>query len=236
MNLKARMYFLPKVFLQIFFREGPGHALKFLSNYRKIRTEIRNRLSGIMEEYRLKNPGIAYQKYLDLDYWVLECMRRFYRLGLHKESAGKKILDLGTGAGYFPFVCNYYGHRAEALDVPDNEMYNNTIRALGINRYQQYIRAFKDLDIIDRYDLITGFMICFNNHKTPQVWHIKEWDFFLKSIAEKNLNKGGNLFFSFNAESEEEPVSRELLGYFSNHQGVINGCEVLLTSQSIGAN
>ena len=221
MNLKARMYFLPKVFLQIFFSEGPGHALKFLSNFRKIRTEIRSRLSGIMEEYRLKNPGIAYQKYLDLDYWVLECMRRFYRLGLHKESAGKKILDLGTGAGYFPFVCNYYGHRAEALDVPDNEMYNNTIRALGINRYQQYIRAF---------------MICFNNHKTPQVWHIKEWDFFLKTIAEKNLNKGGNLFFSFNAESEEEPVSRELLGYFSNHQAVINGCEVLLTSQSIGAN
>ena len=159
-------------------------------------------------------------------------MKRYYFLGLNKTRGSKVILDLGTGAGYFTFICNYYGHRAEAIDVPDNPMYNEIIKELGITRHAQYIAAFKDLDVNRQYDLITAAMICFNNHKTPNVWHIKEWDYFLKSVSTRNLKPNGKLFLSFNSESEEVPIDKELLEYFVLNNGELNDLEVFFKRES----
>lgn len=226
MNLKARLYLVPKTFFTILFTGHFKSALQFVLDYRILRRSIKKRLANIIEQHKVDDPGIAFQKFLDTDRWVYENMRRVYFLGLNKANNKMIILDVGTGAGYFPFICNYYGHRAEALDVPDNEMYNQIIRELGITRYTQTIKAYEDLDVNNQYDLITGFMICFNNHKTPDVWHIQEWDYFLKSVCKKNLRPGGNIFVSFNAENEEEPVSKELLDYFVLNNGELKNLDV----------
>jgi SAM-dependent methyltransferase len=232
MNLKARFYLVPKTFFTVLFNEGPDSAFRFRSDYRTIRKTLRKRLAGIVKKFSIDHPGEGYQKYLDIDRWLYESMRRFYFLGLNKTTEKKTILDLGTGAGYFPFICNYYGHRAEAIDVPDNPMYNEIVKELGIARFTQYIRAFKDLEVDKQYDLITAAMICFNNHKTPDVWHIKEWDYFLKSISRRNLKPNGQVFLSFNAETEEEPVNRELLEYFEMHDGDLINVEVFLKKEA----
>jgi SAM-dependent methyltransferase len=232
MTLKERLYLLQTVLLKVAFDHGVMGSLKFISDYNRIRKDIKEKLAGVIKQYRIANPGVAYQKYLDVDAWVFEALRRVYILGLNSEKTKKKILDLGTGAGYFPFICNYYGHEAEALDVPDNVLYNQIIKELGIKRYTQYIHAYKDLQVEKKYDLITGFMICFNNHKTPQLWHIKEWDYFLKSVSGNNLNPGGNIFLSFNGETPEEPISKDLLAYFENKQGKIKAHEVALKRKS----
>jgi len=226
MNLKARFYLVPKTFLTILFSEDFKSASRFVSDYRFLRKNIEKRLANIKEKFNIDNPGIAFQKYLDIDRWLYESMKRVYFLGLNKSNNKKSILDLGTGAGYFPFVCTYYGHRAEALDVPDNEMYNQIIRELGINRYTQSIKAYRELDVNNQYDLVTGFMICFNNHKTPNVWHIKEWDYFLKALSKKNLKPDGKIFLSFNPETEEEPVDKDLLNFFLLHHGDVKDTEV----------
>jgi hypothetical protein len=227
MNPIQRTIFLPKTYIKLLLSHGVGNSFRFMSDFMKLRKDIKRRIAGIDEQFRIDNPGVAYQKYLDVDYWLYECLRRVYLLQLHKGPA-KKIIDLGTGAGYFPFVCRYYGHDAEALDVPDNEMYNRIIHELGIKRYGQYIYANKDLDVDKKYNLITAFMICFNNHKSPGLWHIKEWAYFLKSVSEKNLEPGGKIFLSFNAESDEEPVSKDLISYFKTKQAKVNGIEVSL--------
>lgn len=223
MNLKARFYLVPKTFFTILFGGEFKSAFQFVSDYRILRRSIHNKLANIIEQHKVDDPGIAFQKFLDIDRWVYESMRRVYFLGLNNSKRKMTILDVGTGTGYFPFICNYYGHRAEALDIPDNEMYNEITRELGITRFTQYIKPYKDLHVNNQYDLITAYMICFNNHKTPDVWHIKEWDYFLKSVCRKNLRPGGNLFFSLNEETEEEPVRKELLDYFvSNHAEIKN--------------
>jgi SAM-dependent methyltransferase len=232
MNLKARFYLVPKTFCTILLEEGPDSALRFVSDYHTLRKILRKRLATIIDKFSIAHPGDAYQKYLDIDRWLYESMRRFYFLGLKKSKEKKAILDLGTGAGYFPFICNYYGHKAEAIDVPDNPMYNEIIRELGITRYTQYIRAFKDLEINKQYDLITAAMICFNNHKTSNVWHIKEWDYFLKSVSRRNLKPDGQFFLSFNSETEEEPVNKELLEYFVSNNGDLNNVEVFLKREA----
>jgi hypothetical protein len=232
MNLKARVYLVPKTFFIILMEEGFKAAVQFVSDYRILRKTLRKRLSNIIKEFAIDHPGIGYQKYLDIDRWLYDSMRRYYFLDLNKGSRGKTILDLGTGAAYFPFVCNYYGHKAEAIDVPDNPMYNAIIKELGITRYSQFIRAFKDLEVNKQYDLITAAMICFNNHKTPGVWHIKEWDYFLKSVSLKNLKPNGKLFLSFNSESEDEPMNKELMEYFEMYNGELNNLEVFLTREN----
>jgi hypothetical protein len=226
MTIKQQLQFFPKTCLRILLRTGPADALRFLKDYRKICKEIKSSIADIIDAFRVDDPGLAYQKYLDVDVWVYESLRRAFHLGLQRPGPRKRILDLGTGAGYFPYICRYYGHIPEALDIPDNEMYNQIIVRLGIKRYSQYIQKFESLHIKSRYDLVTAFMICFNNHKTPEVWHIEEWDFFLSHLSKENIDPGGTIFLLFNAESEEEPVNPDLLQFLRRRGGHIQGREV----------
>lgn len=221
-NIRAYL----KGLLEIKSRCGIAKLFSFISDYSRLKGQLANHIVSIAERYKVDNPGISFQKYLDTDYWLFECMRRCYVLGLHDPGRKLKILDVGTGAAYFPFVCKYYGHEVEAIDVPDNEMYNEIISAFGIKRYDQYIRSFSNLATDKSYDLITAFMICFNCHKQPDLWHIREWEYLLSSLHDNNLNPGGEVFLSFNAESAEEPVSRELMAYFSTRNAEVHGTEV----------
>lgn len=200
-------------FSQVVFRYGIRDSFRFIKDYCLIRKELEEKLSLIAERHSVSKPGNRYQKYLNINLWLYEHLKRFYKLGLHRTSS-KKILDIGTGTGYFPFICNYYGHHAEGLDVADNEMYNEMIAALGVKRYDQRIIAFSPIHVSDKYDLVTAFLICFNNHDTPLLWHIEQWDYFLGDITSKNLLAGGEIYLLFNAENKEEPVKRELLEHF----------------------
>lgn len=202
-------------------KRGIGETLRFWSDYRKLKRELAHALAPVARRHRIGEPGIAYQKYLEIDYWLFENMRRVYVLGLDRPSRKLKILDIGCGAAYFLFVCRYYGHEVEGLDVPDNQMYNEIIEALGIKRYSQYIRKFEDLPTAERYDLITAFMICFNCHDTPDVWQTKEWESFLASLHDRNLNPGAEVVLSFNCERNGDPINRELLDYFLSRNATI---------------
>lgn len=216
--------------LEIISRCGIAKLYTFSSDYFTLKRQLASLIAPIAERHKVDNPGISFQKYLDIDYWLFETMRRCYLLGLHNPGRKLRILDIGTGAAYFPFVCRYYGHDVEAVDVPDNEMYNEIVTAFGIKRYDQYIRSFSNLATDKRYDLITAFMICFNCHKQPDLWHIREWEYFLSSFLNNNLNPGGEVFLSFNAESAEEPVSKELLAYFFANNAMVYGTEVHIKS------
>lgn len=93
-------------------------------------------------------------------------------------------------------------------------MYNEIIDALGIKRYGKKIDSFKKIDVAKKFDLITAYLICFNNHKKSDLWHIREWDFFLNDLFDNNLLQGGKIYLSFNLETVEEPMDKKLLAYF----------------------
>jgi hypothetical protein len=48
------------------------------------------------------------------------------------------------------------------------------------------IEPYKNLPLLSRrFDVITAHQICFNGHKTENLWGVDEWDFFLKRHRRK---------------------------------------------------
>jgi SAM-dependent methyltransferase len=200
-------------------------VLNFFINYFKI-IKLVSRSFNDLDMNQYKNAGESFEKYLDYKYWVLENLVRVYDLNIDKNK-NLKILDIGTGFGYFPFICQYFGHHSEAIDLDNNKMYNHIIKLLDINRHSYQIDSYKPLPINTKFDIITGFMICFNNHKTENLWGFNEWQFFLDSLQYNNLNKTGILFFSFNLEYDGRPFSLEIKNLFMKRKAIIKNHEVL---------
>jgi SAM-dependent methyltransferase len=186
-----------------------------------------------VKKYYNDNPNNSFDisKYLNLDIWVLETLGRIFKLRLHRKR-NLRILDISTGMGYFPFVCNYLGHQAECTDMDDNDVYNQATKKLKLKRYIKRIEKFTPLKLNKKYDLVTSFMICFNEHKQPGVWHIDEWDFFFNDIN-SILNENGLLYLSLNIEDEIEPIDNGLLDYFNKKGARIDGTNIYLTKSCL---
>ena len=62
------------------------------------------------------------RKYLELNDWVSRMCNDAAFMGLDRASP-LRILDIGTGPGYFPFICRKLGHKCLALDKPGYPFY-----------------------------------------------------------------------------------------------------------------
>jgi SAM-dependent methyltransferase len=132
----------------------------------------------IRQRYAVANPGADWPKYLDLERWIEINIRRIRELELDL-SRPRRILDLGCGAGYFLYIAQLLGHSGLGLDMDRLPMFREITHLLGVRRVVQRIDAFRPLpDVGRKFDLITAFMICFNNHKMPNLWHVAEWNSF----------------------------------------------------------
>ena len=77
------------------------------------------------------------------------------------------------------------GHSGVGLDMDRLSMFREITRLLGVRRVVQQIQAFRPLPSFgQKFDVITAFMICFNNHKMPGLWGVPEWEFFLDDLGE----------------------------------------------------
>jgi|SRR5688572_18733971 len=167
------------------------------------------RLRAKVKEYRSLSFGDPEDalKYLTLDYWLRDNIRRALRLNVHQQKR-MRILDVGCGSGLFPFVCRFWGHEAMGLDKPiaacrpaEAIVYSVMPEILGVPITRSMVQAHERMDVKETYDLITAFMICFNQHKQPNEWGQCEWEFFLSDVA-TNLNPGGSVYLSFNRHDE----------------------------------
>ena len=173
------------------------NKVKYYISKSQRRNDLENILKSIdlekfnfyKDKYKNTSPYPGSSKYLNIEEWMEDKILEVYRLGLNK-SLKLDILDIGTGAGYFPYVCNYYGHNSRALDLETTPMYNDIIKLLNINRKNYEIKSYEKLpDMGIKFDLITAFAICFNNHDTSEVWNINEWDFFFKGFSKKSIKR-----------------------------------------------
>ena len=185
---------------------------------------------AIYDRYAVDDPGMGWRKYLDLDRWIAINLRRVQDLELDW-GRRKSILDLGSGTGFFLYICHWLQHRTLGLDTNDVPMFGEMFRALGLQRIISRVEAFQPLPAFDRkFDLITAFMICFNGHKSPALWGPKEWSFFLDDL-ETRLNPGGRIRLGLNRENDGSFYSEKLRRFFVDRGAEIDRHRITLRSQ-----
>jgi hypothetical protein len=118
-----------------------------------------------------------------------------------------------------------------ALDLDETPLYNEMIALLDIPRTVWQIRAYEKLPVCEtKFDLITTFAVCFNNHNQPDLWGVDEWRFFLYDLATTHLNKNGRVFLKLNQERNQANIDEHLAGFFTDHGAQIHGWEVYFPS------
>ena len=183
----------------------------------------------IRQRYIIENPGADWPKYLDLDRWIEINIRRIREVELDLLRP-KHILDLGCGAGYFLYIAQLLGHSGVGLDIDRLPMFREITRLLGVRRVVQRIEAFRPLpDLGRKFDFITAFMICFNNHKMPDLWKVPQWEFFLDDLA-KHLTPRGRVWLELNQEYDGTFYTPELKEFFQRRGATINEHKIIFNS------
>jgi SAM-dependent methyltransferase len=217
------------------------YSISDIPNFLKARTLAAKADASIdqtkFQEVIAKHSSEGYDsyKYFDKQLWLRSKMMRVVELGLDK-SAQASVLDLGCGAGYFLYCCKYLGHNVHGVDLPDYEFYRDMIALFGLTRTGFRIEARKHLPPLDRrFDVVTAHQICFNGHKTENLWGVDEWDFFLSDLRDHCLNPGGIIALEFNEEPSIGFYTGELRRYFESKSARIFRGRVILSGDNLGS-
>lgn len=177
------------------------HRIRRSPEWRQLQIEARRH-----QELWFGDPHDAC-KFLSLDFWLRENIHRALRVKLHRREPSA-VLDLGCGSGLFPFVCRFFGHTAVGLDKPINYcrpdeaiVYSLMTNTLQVSVNRSMIEAFTPMEVVDTYDVITAFMICFNDHQQSTEWGRSEWIYFLADAA-SHLRPKGSLYLALNPHHE----------------------------------
>ena len=109
----------------------------------------------------------------------------------------------------------FFGHEVVALDLDTVPMYNEICAFLKVDRRTWRVEKFRSLPNLGmRFDLITAFMIKFNNHYQPDQWSVDEWRFMLDDLRRNQLAEHGRIRLSFNANLDGTFNNEEVLAYF----------------------
>jgi SAM-dependent methyltransferase len=182
------------------------------------------KLEAIRSNHAIPNPGIRIEKYLEMERWLTTNIRRVLNLGLDFQS-GKRVLDLGSGAGYFLHICKRLGHDVLGLDMhdPGAAWYGDMLDLLGVRRVIWRIDPFVPLpDLGPRFDYVCAFMVCFNRHIYEDVWKIEEWRFFLDDLWTR-LKPGAVVWFELNPGVNGAHYTPELRSYFESRGAIADG-------------
>ena len=194
-----------------------------------IDTIDREKFEQIYERYAVDDPGEDWPKYLDLPRWIDINIRRIRDVELDIVTR-KRILDLGCGAGYFAYIAQLLGHEVVGLDLDDLPMFAESTQMLGVRRVIWRVQPFVPLpDLGDKFDVVTAFMICFNNHKQPDLWGVPEWEFFLDDLS-RHLTPRGRVWLELNREYDETFYTPQLREFFESLGAKIDNHRVVLNS------
>ncbi len=143
--------------------------------------------------------NLHYLKYFNVRAYVLEQLKRAIYLGLHIPIV-KDVLDIGTGFGYFPYICMFYRHRTKATDLPGLTLFDDVTGFLGVDKWHHRIEPFTPMpDFGTKFDIITGARVAFAwRPGLKERWGVEEWDFFLNDVVENQLKPGGRLLLDLN--------------------------------------
>ena len=205
--------------------------LKALYVYIRILSVSSKKLSqNLTKEQRKIGGKGSKNKYFDLKLWIFRNMLRALRLDLDRLEK-ITIIDLGSGLCFFSIIAEHYGHEVWNIDLPEDsdskyygDIYSTVPKILNRKKVFHNITPEKPLpkcieELIvksEREILIVGYMICFNNHKTKNLWGKKEWEKFINNLNE--IKNDTSIYLQFNAEENGEFFSEQVKSIFiKNH-------------------
>lgn len=140
------------------------------------------------------------RKYLRLGLYLRDSVARAVALGLHRPPT-LRLLDLGSGAGYFLLACRHFGHEVLGFDLPANDFYRAMLLHFGLNRVEGTIRPFETVEGLEgRFDLITAYAVTFAKYRRPEgtvEWGEAEWLYFFADLR-GYLRRGSRLVLRLN--------------------------------------
>lgn len=163
-------------------------------------------------------------------------------------AASLDILDIGTGAGFFPFICRAYGHNVESCDELYKLYWDEGYEVLNLTPKNYLVEKNKSIGNIfgKKFDVIVSFRSFLGTTKywIPQnevdIWGIDEWKFFFKDCSKHLLKSDDSyIFFQCNPGSQLLPYvnmnpndisdwgPKELGDFFLQFQKDQNGNRVL---------
>jgi len=157
-------------------------------------------LENLWEEEQARHGLESYGKtgkYLrKIDDYFPEKMQCYEAMGL-KKSGPKKILDIGTGVGYFPWLCDQNGHACDYTDSDPLPFYTGAHKLLQLKgRYLNLtVKGMERFELPDSYDIITGHRTVFDIFDYH--WYLDEWRCFLGNCADY-LHDDGFVFIKTN--------------------------------------
>jgi SAM-dependent methyltransferase len=149
--------------------------------------------------YRPGSPQI--NRFEDIVYWIDINIERAQDVWLDR-APPLRILDLGSGAGYFLYVCKQFGHDVLGFDTDSEPLFAATTELLGVRRVIGRIERQTPLpDLGQKFDLVAAHRICF--HRIGKVrenceWSTEDWKFFLDDVRSNLLSDNGRLLLDFN--------------------------------------
>jgi SAM-dependent methyltransferase len=157
----------------------------------------------LRERYPYRSKSAKINRFEDAAYWIGINAERAQDLWLDR-TPPLRILDLGCGAGYFLYVCKFFGHDALGLDTDDEPLFGGIIELLNVSRIIARIERQVPLpDLGEKFDLITAHRICF--HRIGRAhdgdfdeWTPAEWKFLISDIRNRLLKPNGRLLLDFN--------------------------------------
>ena len=112
-------------------------AKRFLAIRREARAIVENVDHDKFEELQKRYEGktkatYPWVRYLELELHFRREVFRAFKLKLDRTSA-RRVLDLGTGPGYFPLVCRHYGHDCIGVDI-EQPLFGRIAKIIQVDR------------------------------------------------------------------------------------------------------
>jgi SAM-dependent methyltransferase len=227
-NLPAYLQMVGRIYLD------PAARSQLTERRRKLQVEelLTQLDSQELERIRLRyedGSDSIWSKYLDARKWLARNIDYAKRFGWLLDPP-RDTLDLGCGAGYFLFVMRQLGSNVLGLDLED-PIFNDILRVLEIERVPFRIKRREKLPDFGgrKFDLITAWMICFNDYDRDEtIWGPRDWDYLLNDLTEK-LTPKGRIVFYFNAQRQRGIHSRELWKYFGSRADLLDSRLIIFT-------
>jgi SAM-dependent methyltransferase len=163
----------------------------------------RSELARLREQYPYRPNARKINAYENATYWIGINVERAQDLWLDR-SPPLRILDLGCGAGYFLYVCRFFGHEGLGVDTDEEPLFRGTTELLNVRRVVSRIHPQVPLpELGEKFDLVTAHRVCF--HRVARKangewseWATADWKFFIDDIRARFLKPNGRLLLDFN--------------------------------------
>ena len=189
---------------------------------RILETLDRAQFEKLREQYPYRPGSPRINRFEDVVYWIEINIERAQDLWIDR-APPIRIVDLGCGAGYFLYICKFFGHQVLGLDTDNEPLFRATTALLNVPRVIGRIERQTPLpDLGEKFGLVTAHRICF--HRIGRVrdgveWSFTDWEFFINDIRTRFLNEDGRLLLDFNPRPDGSSFFTPQLREFFLSQG-----------------